>query len=53
MNGVSLSHPRLLAKPLLMLPFTLNIKNHATAADCSKLLWGLLFPLEFGGLFTP
>ena len=34
------------------LPSTLHIKNYTTTSDCGKPPWGLLFPLEFRGMFT-
>lgn len=34
------------------LPFTLYYKNYTTTSDCSKPLWGLLFPLEIRGMIT-
>ena len=34
------------------LPSTLDIEKHTTTSDCGKPPWGLLFPMEFRGIFT-
>ena len=51
-DGVPLTSPQFLTKLLRRLPSTLDIKNHTTTSDCSKPLWGLLFPSDIRGIFT-
>lgn len=47
-----MSAQQFLTKLLRCLPSTLYAQNYTTTTGCSKLPWGLLFPLEFRSIYT-